>query len=169
MPTPPPPGASSTAPNVSSVAPLAIRTAQGGRYVFEEMCGQGGMSAVYRARDTHFSNRVVAIKEMVDQFADETERAEAEASFKQEADLLAAFRHPAIPQVIDRFSENSRHYLVMEFIEGKSLDDMMNERKGSPFPEDQVRRLGDGDSAPSWRICTIARHQSFFATSSPIT
>ena len=53
------------------------------RYVLLELIGQGGMSSVYRARDTHFSNRVVAVKEMVDQFADAAERAEAEANFSQ--------------------------------------------------------------------------------------
>jgi len=115
------------------------RYVQNGRYILESVVGQGGMSAVYRARDTHFSDRVVAVKEMVDQFADAADRAEAEANFRQESDLLTTLRHPAIPQVIDRFSENSRHYLVMEFIDGKSLEDMIDARSFAPLPEDRVR------------------------------
>lgn len=130
QPPPPPPPSVQTA--VAPVPQLA------GRYIVDRTLGRGGMSTVYRAYDTHFSNRVVAVKEMVDSFASVEERAEAERDFLREADLLAALRHPAIPAVFDRFSANSRHYLVMEYIEGENLEAMLNKR-AEPYPEDQVR------------------------------
>ncbi len=137
QPVPPPPP-SGAPPAVSGVG-FAARGVGGGRYVLEGLLGHGGFSAVYRAHDLHFRDRVVAVKEMVDQFADPADRAEAEANFEQEADFLATLHHPLIPQVMDSFSENSRHYLVMEYITGASLDDEMNRRQGVPYPEDQVR------------------------------
>ena len=110
----------------------------GERYAVDHVLGRGGMSTVYRAYDTHFSNRVVAVKEMVDTFATPEERAEAERDFLREADLLAGLRHQAIPAVFDRFSANSRHYLVMEYIAGENLEKAVAART-EPYSEVQVR------------------------------
>jgi tRNA A-37 threonylcarbamoyl transferase component Bud32 len=121
-----------------------------GRYTVAAILGRGGMSTVYRAYDTRFSNRVVAVKEMVDQFATPAERAEAERDFLREADLLAALRHPAIPAVFDRFSANSRHYLVMEYIEGENLELALG-RRLDPYLEDQVR-------AWALELCALLRY-----------
>ncbi len=108
-----------------------------GRYVVERLLGRGGMSAVYVARDNNIAGRLVAIKEMVDQFADEEERRQAEHDFAREADMLAMLRHPAIPAIYDRFSENSRHLLVMEYIAGENLERLLTTH--GPYDEDQVR------------------------------
>jgi serine/threonine protein kinase len=120
------------------------------RYVVDQILGRGGMSTVYRAFDLRFSNRVVAVKEMVDQFATPEERKEAERDFQREADLLATLRHPAIPAVFDRFSQNSRHYLVMECIEGENLETLLS-RRTEPYPESQVR---------TWalQLCALLRY-----------
>jgi tRNA A-37 threonylcarbamoyl transferase component Bud32 len=122
----------------------------GSRYTVESVLGRGGMSTVYRAYDTHFSNRAVAIKEMIDGFATPEERAEAERDFGREADLLAALRHPAIPAVFDRFSANSRHYLVMEYIEGENLEAAIAART-TPYSEEQVR-------AWALELCAMLRY-----------
>lgn len=136
------PPVTGTVPVMSAgVAPaggLSSSTVGRGRYVIEHLLGRGGMSAVYAARDLHISGRLVAIKEMVDQFADPQERLEAERDFAREADMLATLRHPAIPAIIDRFSENSRHLLVMEYIAGENLESTLAAR-GGPFTEEQVR------------------------------
>ena len=124
-------------PGVAPAGGLSSTTVGRGRYVIDHLVGRGGMSAVYVARDTHVSGRLVAVKEMVDQFADPQERLEAERDFAREADMLATLRHPAIPAIYDRFSENSRHLLVMEYIAGENLEQMLATR--GPFDEDQVR------------------------------
>ncbi|MGH2344317.1 MAG: protein kinase domain-containing protein [Chloroflexota bacterium] len=134
MGTVPPP----VAPPTVGTAPAVPFTLLAGRYTVDRVLGRGGMSTVYRAYDTRFSNRVVAVKEMVDSFATPEERAEATRDFLREADMLAALRHPAIPAVFDRFSVNARHYLVMEHIEGENMEEAVHART-VPFPEPQVR------------------------------
>lgn len=142
IPQAPVPAARTAAPAISATP--GVVTAPGltpvlaGRYTVERVVGRGGMSTVYRAYDTRFSNRLVAVKEMVDQFDTPEERAEAARDFARESDLLAELRHPGFPIVFDRFSANSRHYLVMEYIEGENLEKAVNART-TPYPEDQVR------------------------------
>src|SRR5919204_5233507 len=74
-------------PGVAPAGGLSSTIVGRGRYVIDHLVGRGGMSAVYVARDTHVSGRLVAVKEMVDQFADPQERREAERDFAREADL----------------------------------------------------------------------------------
>ncbi len=133
-------GAVPVAPYGAGVAPagaLVGTAVGGGRYTVDRLLGRGGMSAVYLARDRNLSDRLVAVKEMVDAFASAQERAEAERDFAREADLLAALHHPAIPAILDRFSEQSRHLLVMEYIAGETLDTKLLVH--GPFEEEQVR------------------------------
>jgi len=73
-----------------------------GRYQVERVLGEGGMGAVYLARDLRLP-QVWAIKEMGDTFTDPTERAEAVAAFKAEAHLLSDLKHPNLPRITDYF------------------------------------------------------------------
>jgi serine/threonine protein kinase len=95
-----------------------------GRYRIERLVASGGMGAVYRAIDTRF-NRPCAVKEMLDDFTSEADRSQAVDWFSREATLLLDLNHPCIPRVRDFFAENSRHYLVMDFIEGHTLAEIM--------------------------------------------
>ncbi|HZR43116.1 MAG TPA: protein kinase [Ktedonobacteraceae bacterium] len=98
----------------------------GGRYKIEKLVASGGMGAVYRALDTRF-NRPCAVKEMLDEFRSESERAQAVEWFSREATLLLDLNHPCIPRVRDFFAESGRHYLVMDFIEGRTLAEVMDQ------------------------------------------
>ncbi len=110
-----------------------------GRYLIQEVIGMGGMSAVYRARDLHFPNmvRLVAVKEMIPNTRDPVVRDNIYKHFEREAHILASLRHPAIPQIYDYFIYENRVYLILEFIQGKDLETLLNESQG-PFPEEQV-------------------------------
>ncbi len=110
-----------------------------GRYEVEQVIGYGGMSTVYRARDTRFSQtvRVCAVKEMFDISTDPNVRQDKLKRFEEEANFLALLNHPSIPQIFDFFPANERRYLVLEFIEGKNLETLLEER-GAPFEEKQV-------------------------------
>ena len=137
-PGPPVTGAVAVTPTtVAPVGGLQGTVVGRGRYAIDRMLGRGGMSAVYMARDLHVAGRLVAVKEMVDQFADAQERLEAERDFAREADMLATLHHAAIPTIIDRFSENNRHLLVMEYISGENLEHKLEAH--GPFDEETVR------------------------------
>ena len=100
------------------------------RYLIVRAIGQGGMGAVYLAKDQRLGSDV-ALKEAF--FKDDRLR----KAFEREARLLASLRHPALPKVIDHFSEADGLFLVMEFIPGDDLLDLMNAR-GAGFPPSQV-------------------------------
>lgn len=108
-----------------------------GHYLILNNAGQGGMAAVYRAIDLR-TNATVAIKEMSQDGLSPAELAEALASFAAEAKLLQALRHPNLPRVYETFSEHARHYLVMEFIEGQTLEQRQQAMGGAALPQAEV-------------------------------
>jgi outer membrane protein assembly factor BamB/tRNA A-37 threonylcarbamoyl transferase component Bud32 len=111
-----------------------------GRYRVIGVLGVGGMGAVYQARDLQFPEveRYVAIKEMHNLGTDEQLRKINIANFEREANLLATLSHPAIPAIYDYFSiKNHRSYLVMEYIDGKDLEDILNS-VGDSLPIDMI-------------------------------
>src|SRR5438874_5389113 len=104
------------------------------RYLILGQAGRGGMSAVYQAVDTQSGNHHVAIKEMSQGNLSTNELAEATARFQQEADLLGSLHHPNLPIIDDGFSEDGRSFLVMEYIDGKTLLQMLKDTGGRPLP-----------------------------------
>lgn len=100
------------------------------RYVIVKRIGGGGMGHVYQAQDKRLSDRLVAVKEMIQTHTDETQKTKAVDDFLREAQLLASLDHPSIPTIFDYFIENGRYYLVMYCIQGKDLDIVMQQRKG---------------------------------------
>ncbi len=109
------------------------------RYLIQEVIGVGGMGSVYRARDLHFPNvvKLVAVKEMVNSAPDETIRKTILQNFEREANLLATLTHPSIPRIYDYFSENDHVYLVLEYIHGQDIEEIINETSGF-LTEEQV-------------------------------
>src|SRR5690348_11683503 len=95
---------------------LAPSTLLHQRYCIEKQVGTGGFGAVYKARDTLFSHRLVAIKEMNQSGLSPRELAEASAAFQHEALFLAGLAHPHLPRIHDQFAEQGRSYMVMDFI-----------------------------------------------------
>jgi serine/threonine protein kinase len=108
------------------------------RYLIVGQAGRGGMSAVYQAVDTRYGNHHVAIKEMSQGNLTTDEVAEATARFQQEADLLSSLHHPNLPAIYDGFSDEGRSFLVMEYIDGKTLLQMLKDLGGRPLPVSQV-------------------------------
>jgi len=126
--------------------PLAPGTVLQRRYAIQRLIGGGGMGMVYLAHDQRLSNRPCALKEMVDHFIDPQQRIEANDYFAREADTLAQLKHAAIPAISDRFDDQNRHYLVMEYVEGRNLEEEIAAR-GGPLPDglviDIARQLCD--------------------------
>jgi serine/threonine protein kinase len=110
--------------------PLDVGEIVGDRYRVVRLLGQGGMGAVYRAWDTRL-NRPVALKEMIPQPGlDDSMLAQLRQQFEQEAQILATLTHPNLVRVTDYFSWDGNEYLVMDFVEGESLADLI-EREGA--------------------------------------
>ncbi len=107
------------------------------RYLIVRKVGQGGMAAVYQAIDTQQPGAQWAIKEMSDAALSAKDRDFAVQSFLTEANLLRSLRHANLPVVVDVFAEGGKHYLVMEFVQGKSLQELLRQR-GAPFTEAEV-------------------------------
>ncbi len=121
-----------------STGSLPEQTLLAGRYQLLSRIGQGGMGAVYKAADTRFNNRPLAIKEMSSTGLTPARLQEAEAAFESEAHLLADLLHPNLPRIYEHFTENDRSYLVMDFIEGQTLEEYLEQIGGGPLPVDQV-------------------------------
>ncbi|MFN0083901.1 MAG: protein kinase domain-containing protein [Blastocatellia bacterium] len=111
----------------SGNTPTGIQLAPGtllvDRYKITRRIGGGGMGSVYMAEDQNLANRPVAVKEMIEMFADESARAKAIEDFKREAELLAKLDHPSIPTIYQYFLDTNRgrYYLVMKYIDGGDL------------------------------------------------
>ena len=99
----------------------------GGRFVVEDKIGEGGFGAVFRGRDTKLFNRRVAIKFLT---KDDLEPDESVARFKTEAMLqaqLSSHGHANIVTIIEFVAEEETLAIVMEYVEGKTLDKILSE------------------------------------------
>lgn len=121
----------------------------GGKYTVEKKIGEGGFGITYKALQSGL-NRTVCIKEYFPagkcarathartvyvQGASENIFEKYRQAFVKEAKMLATLHHPNIVEVIDVFDENNTSYMVMAFIEGKSLQNIVNARGRLPYPE----------------------------------
>ncbi|MEQ8223901.1 MAG: protein kinase, partial [Candidatus Eremiobacterota bacterium] len=105
------------------------------RYEIVRMIKSGGMGAVYEALDIRFEKTPCAVKEMLSQTSDPAQQQYMIDSFKKEAKILNALRHPNLPVVRDYFIEGGRYYLVMDFVDGKDLDTIMRSYGTGGVPE----------------------------------
>lgn len=107
----------------------------GGRYQIIERIGGGGMALVYKAQDI-LLNRYVAIKVLRQQFVNDEEFIRR---FRREAQSAASLSHPNIVSVYDVGQEEDVHYIVMEYVEGQNLNEIIKER--APLQVDEAVRI----------------------------
>ena len=101
-----------------------------GRYEIESLLGQGGMARVFRGTD-RVLGRTVAIKVLSPQFAGDEQFV---ARFRREAQAAAALNHPNIVSVYDTGDQGDVHFIVMEYVEGRTLRDVIR-NEGPLLPE----------------------------------
>src|SRR6185369_6806995 len=114
---------------------LTINTILQNRYQVIRLIGRGGQGAVYEAIDLNLGN-LIALKENASH--DE----QTQSAFEREARLLAKLFHPALPKVSHHFTDGNRQFLVMEYVPGDSLADLLQQR-GKAFPLQDVMIWGD--------------------------
>ena len=103
----------------------------GNRYEIFEQLGGGGMALVYKARCT-LLNRVVTVKILRPEFTGDEEFVER---FRREAQSVAKLSHPNIVSVYDVGEEDGIYYIIMEFIDGCTLKDIIREKGRLPVNE----------------------------------
>ncbi|MEQ8223576.1 MAG: protein kinase [Candidatus Eremiobacterota bacterium] len=111
------------------------------RYVLEALLGKGGMGKVYLAVSVKHPDLRFAIKELLDVFPSMEERVLALEALDKECNILSSIRHPRLPRIVEKFSQDEREYLVMEFIEGETLEDRLK-ANNNPLDEQDVILIG---------------------------
>ncbi|MGV8124696.1 MAG: serine/threonine protein kinase [Candidatus Xenobiia bacterium LiM19] len=106
-------------------------------YRIEEVRGKGASGFVYRAIESANPDRCWAVKEIISVTPGSDEDQHALQQFERECIILKTLSHPSLPRLIDTFSENNRHYLVMDFVDGESLQEILNARN-TPFGFEEV-------------------------------
>jgi serine/threonine-protein kinase len=112
------------------------------RYRILDLVGQGGMGAIYQAEDLRLEGRLCAIKEVfLDPGASKEQQEQIKTAFHREASILARLDHPNLPRVSDFFFFNGREYLVMDFVPGQDLREIIENAKHKKtfIPQDQIR------------------------------
>ncbi len=112
------------------------------RYRIVKRIGEGGFGAVYQAEDTQLGNRLVAVKEMNARGLASQELQEVTEAFHHEAILLAGLSHPSLPRIYDHFSEDGHWYLVMEFIQGETLEKRLERSHKKHLSVKETLQLG---------------------------
>ena len=112
---------------------LKPETVLNGRYQILHPLGRGGMGTVYLAEHLTLETEV-AVKEIRGgQQENEEEFRAALKLCEQEAHILVRLNHPNLPRVNDAFVENNRFYLVMEYLDGRTLEQRMREPRDNPL------------------------------------
>jgi serine/threonine protein kinase len=118
------------------------------RYRIVAQIGKGGMGTVYKAEDTLFDDHLVAVKELSQSGLNVQEMVEATTAFKREAHLLAGLNHPNLPKIHDYFADAGRWYLVMDYIEGETLETYLTKANSGYLPVQEALDIGI-------QLCTV--------------
>src|SRR3972149_9076720 len=101
-----------------------------GRYRLERKLGSGGMADVWLAEDQELGRRV-AVKILHERYANDAQFVER---FRREATHAAALSHPSVVSIYDRGERNGANYIVMEYVEGRQLKELIVTSGAFPLP-----------------------------------
>lgn len=118
--------------------PLPLGTILDGKFKIVQVLGEGGMGTVYKVEQVGKPGYFRAVKELlINPNMTEEERKSAIERFEKEIDLLFKLKHSRIPSLILSFQERGNYYFVMEFVPGRTLEQILEDQK-RPLEEDQV-------------------------------
>lgn len=133
-----------------------------GRYQIEKPVGRGGMALVYAAWDLQFKQRV-AVKQVAVPECTPEQRAAVLAQFEQEAQVLRSLKHENIPNVYGFFHEAENTFLVMDFVEGRTLQSLVSRRA-----DGTAERLPSQSDVLDWAL-QIGRALDYLHTLKPLS
>ena len=107
-----------------------------GNYRIVSELAKGGMGAVYRAHHVHLPREVVVKSIQLDSYSESAQEM-LKARFRREAFIQSQFDHPNIVRVLEFFEARDNYYLVMEYVPGVSLRELLDQQ-GVPFPKQAV-------------------------------
>ncbi|HEU5374517.1 MAG TPA: WD40 repeat domain-containing serine/threonine-protein kinase [Ktedonobacteraceae bacterium] len=111
------------------------------RYKILSQIGQGGFGAVYKAEDQELGQRLLAVKEMSQQPFHSQEIEAGVEAFKHEALMLAGLMHEHLPRIYDHFMDGERWYLIMDYIEGETLENHFEKSRDGSLPLAMTLRI----------------------------
>jgi serine/threonine protein kinase len=127
------------------------------QYEIVGILGKGGMGSVYKVADRAHEGKVLAVKELRPDKVHGAGARDALVQFQTEARILARLTHPNLPKVYDYFSQQGASYLVMEYIRGRTLEQMLDSHRRKPVDE---------QLALSWAL-QICRAMHFLSVQKP--
>lgn len=127
---------SSISPSLSANSTLL---AHGYRLISQ--IGQGGFGEVYKARDTRH-NRFVAIKQISLHALSPKDIIQATDSYNREVMLMNGLKHVNLPRMYDHFTDSEHWYIVLEYIEGETLEEYLKHKKEGRLPVNEVLNIG---------------------------
>jgi len=123
---------------------LLGKTLQNGKYSLDQELGRGGFGITFKATH-HLLGQAVVIKTLNEEIYQDSNYADFQRKFQDEARRLAMCLHPHIVRVSDFFTEDHRAYMVMDYIDGMGLDEVVF--PNNPLPEataiHYIRQVGD--------------------------
>ncbi len=111
------------------------------RYRIIEQIGEGGFGVVYKARDRK-RGRIVAIKQITLAALSTREIIDATDSYNRETTILPGLEHNNLPRIYDHFTDPEHWYIVMQYIEGQTLEEMLAKEKDGRLPLEKVLKIG---------------------------
>jgi eukaryotic-like serine/threonine-protein kinase len=138
-------GSASSPPAEQPAPPPALLV---GRYRLMGIIGTGGFGAVYQAQDRRRHNALVAVKSITLHHLSPEQVIEATDTFNREVRLLTGLEHPNLPRIHDHFTDPEHWYLVMDFIQGETLEQYLDRTEGKHLPVAEVLAIG-------MQLCTV--------------